>query len=61
MKLIDGTCTVVEKGAVYLTDKITVNSVLLVPYLTCNLISINNLTRALDCVVKFSSTSCDIQ
>ena len=48
---------VVGKGTISLIKTFSLESVLHVPNLLCNLFSISKLTRDLNCVAKFSSTS----
>lgn len=45
----------------YNLEESTLNLVLLVPNLNCNLPSISKLTRELNCVTKFSQNSCEFQ
>ena len=44
-----------------ISDKLTLNLVLLVPNLTCNLLSISKLTKDLKCVTKFYSNYYEFQ
>ena len=56
--IVDGSYTpVAGKGTISLTKTFSLESVLHVPNLSCNLLSISKLTRDLNCVAKFSSTS----
>ncbi|KAK9665342.1 hypothetical protein RND81_14G105800 [Saponaria officinalis] len=48
-------------GTVPLNDRVTLRSVLYVPCLTCNLISVSQLTLNNDCIVEFTNTKCFIQ
>ena len=48
-------------GRVIISETLTLNQVLLVPKLSCNLLSISKLTRDLNCVAKFSSSHCLFQ
>ncbi|RVX20036.1 Retrovirus-related Pol polyprotein from transposon RE2 [Vitis vinifera] len=48
-------------GSVVLSRDLTLNSVLLVPNLDCNLLSISKLTKEKRCITNFSSTHCEFQ
>ncbi|KAK0606654.1 hypothetical protein LWI29_002135 [Acer saccharum] len=48
-------------GLVTITDDLTLKSMLLVPNLTCNLMSISKLTKDLNCVTNFFSNRCEFQ
>ncbi|RVW54694.1 Retrovirus-related Pol polyprotein from transposon TNT 1-94 [Vitis vinifera] len=48
-------------SSVRVSKNITLDSVLLVPKLNCNLLSISKLTRDLNCVTKFGSNLCEFQ
>lgn len=48
-------------GSVAIFTNLTLNSVLLVPNLDCNLLSISKLSADHDCVVKFSQNQCEFQ
>ncbi|KAI3465995.1 hypothetical protein Pfo_022658 [Paulownia fortunei] len=62
VKIADGSLSsVVGKGSVQISKKLFLNSVLHVPNLSCNLVSISKLTRDLNCSAKFSSTHCVFQ
>ena len=53
--------SVVSKGIVSISPNITLHSVLHVPNLSCNLVSISKLTRDLQCVAKFIPSYCEFQ
>ena len=53
--------SVVSKGIVSISPNRTLHSVLHVPNLSCNLVSISKLTRDLQCVVKFFPSYCEFQ
>ncbi|KAL6348502.1 hypothetical protein AAG906_009962 [Vitis piasezkii] len=53
--------SVVDKGIVSISPNITLQSVLHVPSLSCNLVSISKLTRELQCVAKFFLSHCEFQ
>ena len=56
--MVDGTISYVEgKGSVYLND-LCLQSVLYVPSLRCNLLSISKVIRDMNCKVIFSPTQC---
>ena len=62
IRIADGIVSkVVGTGSVTLTKDITLKSVLFVPKLECNLISISKITRDLNCVTKFLSNLCVFQ
>ncbi|RVX04713.1 Retrovirus-related Pol polyprotein from transposon TNT 1-94 [Vitis vinifera] len=48
-------------GSVVLSRDLTLNFVLLVPNLDCNLLSISKLTKEKRCITNFSSTHCEFQ
>ena len=48
-------------GSVAITDDLILKSVLFVPNLTCNLLSISKLTKNLSCVTNFFSNHCEFQ
>ena len=57
-KGMDGSYTpVAGKGTISLTKFFSLELVLHVPNLSCNILSISKLMRDLNCVAKFSSTS----
>lgn len=60
VRIADGTLSkVMGKGSVIISQNITLNSVLYVPTLDCNLLSISKLTRDLKCVTKFFPNLCE--
>ena len=62
VRIADGTLSkVVGKGSVVISEDITLNSVLYVPKLDCNLLSISKLSNDLNCVTKFSPNVCVFQ
>ena len=62
VQITDGTLSkVVGKGSVVISEDITLNSVLYVPKLDCNLLSISKLSNDLNCVTKFSPNVCVFQ
>ncbi|CAN1852228.1 Retrovirus-related Pol polyprotein from transposon RE2, partial [Linum perenne] len=62
VRIADGILSPVEGiGRVRLTDGIELFHVLFVPTLHCNLISISQITRDLNCKVVFSSDRCSMQ
>ncbi|RVW35969.1 Retrovirus-related Pol polyprotein from transposon TNT 1-94 [Vitis vinifera] len=62
VRIADGSLSkVVETGSVVLSRDLTLNSVLLVPNLDCNLLSISKLTKEKRCITNFSSTHCEFQ
>ena len=59
VRIADGTSSKVAGiGTVIISKDITLNSVLFVPNLDCNLLSISKITRDLNCVTKFNSNIC---
>ncbi|XP_056695775.1 uncharacterized protein [Spinacia oleracea] len=50
-----------KEGQDVLSDKLTLNSVLYVPSLMCNLLSVSQLTDDLRCFVRFTNSLCAIQ
>ncbi|WOH00045.1 hypothetical protein DCAR_0519401 [Daucus carota subsp. sativus] len=50
-----------KEGSVQLSSKITLKNVLLVPELSCNLISVTQLIDDLQCTVQFNDSMCAIQ
>ena len=48
-------------GSVRLSDKITLTGVLYVPHLSCNLLSVSQLSDDLNCTVQFNPYMCAIQ
>ncbi|KAK3023240.1 hypothetical protein RJ639_043352 [Escallonia herrerae] len=62
VRIADGSLsTVTGIGKVIISERLILNSVLLVPNLSCNLLSISKITQDLNCVVNFSSTHCLFQ
>ncbi|XP_059599280.1 retrovirus-related Pol polyprotein from transposon RE2 isoform X2 [Vitis vinifera] len=62
VRIADGSLsTLTGIGRVIISETLTLNQVLLVPKLSCNLLSISKLTRDLNCVAKFSSSHCLFQ
>ena len=62
VKIVDGSLAIVAgKGLIILSRNLTLKSVLYVPSLTCNLLSISKLTHDQNCVAKFGSSSCQFQ
>ena len=62
VRIADGSLSkVAGTGSVRVSKNITLDSVLLVPKLNCNLLSISKLTRDLNCVTKFGSNLCEFQ
>ena len=49
------------KGTVSISPNITLHSILHVPSLNCNWVSISKLIRELQCVVKFFPSYCEFQ
>ncbi|RVX00895.1 Retrovirus-related Pol polyprotein from transposon TNT 1-94 [Vitis vinifera] len=62
VQIADGSLSkVAGTGSVVLSRDLTLNSVLLVPNLDCNLLSISKLTKEKRCITNFSSTHCEFQ
>lgn len=62
MKLADGTLTTIGgKGNIQLSASLTLSSVLHVPDLSSNLLSVSSLTKNLNCCITFFPTHCVIQ
>nr|KYP49844.1 hypothetical protein KK1_028440 [Cajanus cajan] len=62
MGLPNGEHTIATKeGTLLLSDTLTLTNVLYVPSLTCNLISVTQLIKELDCVFYFTNSFCVIQ
>ena len=60
VRIADGSLSkVAGTGSVVLSRDLTLNSVLLVPNLDCNLLSISKLTKEKRCITNFSSTHCE--
>ncbi|RVW74059.1 Retrovirus-related Pol polyprotein from transposon TNT 1-94 [Vitis vinifera] len=62
VRIADGSLSkVAGTGSVVLSRDLTLNSVLLVPNLDCNLLSISKLIKEKRCITNFSSTHCEFQ
>ena len=62
VRIADGSLSkVAGTGSVVLSRDLTLNSVLLVPNLDCNLLSISKLTKEKKYITNFSSTHCEFQ
>ncbi|PON98873.1 LOW QUALITY PROTEIN: hypothetical protein TorRG33x02_054880 [Trema orientale] len=62
IKIADGSLSLVAgKGTIFISENIKLQSVLHVPKLTCNLISVSKLSKDLTCIAKFSSSQCEFQ
>ncbi|RVW68334.1 hypothetical protein CK203_064538 [Vitis vinifera] len=62
VRIADGSLSkVAGTGSVVLSRDLTLNSVLLVSNLDCNLLSISKLTKEKRCITNFSSTHCEFQ
>ncbi|RVX15883.1 Retrovirus-related Pol polyprotein from transposon TNT 1-94 [Vitis vinifera] len=62
VRIADGSLSkVAGTGSIVLSRDLTLNSVLLVPNLDCNLLSISKLTKEKRCITNFSSTHCEFQ
>ncbi|RVW76743.1 Retrovirus-related Pol polyprotein from transposon TNT 1-94 [Vitis vinifera] len=62
VRIADGSLSkVAGTGSVVLSRDLTLNSVLFVPNLDCNLLSISKLTKEKRCITNFSSTHCEFQ
>lgn len=62
VKIADGTLSkVAGTGSVTLSEDIELKSVLHVPNLDCNLLSVSKLTYDLNCVAKIVSDLCEFQ
>ena len=60
VRIADGTHSkVMGKGSIIISPNITLDSVLYVPKLDCNLLSISKITRDLKCVTKFFPNLCE--
>ena len=60
VRIADGSLSkVAEIGLVAVSTNLTLNSVLLVPNLDCNLLSVSKLSTDHNCVVKFSQNQCE--
>ena len=61
-KIADGSFSIVAgKGSIVVTKDLILESVLHVPNLSCNLISVGKLTKDLKCVVNFFPNGCIFQ
>ena len=62
VKIADGSLApVAGKGSIQISDTITLEFVLHVPKLSCNLLSVNQLTKHSNCSAKFLSSHCVFQ
>ena len=62
IKIVDGSLSLVAgKGTVSFSDSLELNSVLYVPSLSCNLLSVRKLTKDLNCTAKFTPYCCEFQ
>ena len=62
VKIADGTLSpVASKGSIRISESITLNPVLHVPNLSCNLLSISQLTKRSNCSAKFLPSHCIFQ
>ena len=62
VRIADGTHSkVVGKGTIIVYKDITLNDVLYVPKVDCNLLSISKITKDLRCVTKFYPHLCEFQ
>jgi len=62
VRIADGSLSlVIGIGKVVISNTLTLQSVLLVPKLTCNLLSVSKLTKDSKCIAKFSPTTCLFQ
>ena len=62
VQIADGTLSrVFGTGSVIISKDITLHSLLYVPKLDCNLLSISRLTQDLNCVTKFLPHVCEFQ
>ena len=54
VRITDGSLSkIADTGSVFISKDLTLNSVLLVPNLECNLLSISKLTQEINCVANF--------
>ena len=59
VRIANGSCSkVAGTGIVYIPPNLILKSVLFVPNLDCNLISVHKLNRDLNCETKFVANSC---
>ena len=62
VKIANGTLSlIVGKGSIHISKSITLSPVLLVPNLSCNLLSISQLTKKSNCSAKFLPFHCVFQ
>lgn len=62
VRIADGTLSsVIGFGSIAISKSLTLKSVLLVPNLTCNLLSVSKLLKDQNCVAKFTSFDCNFQ
>ena len=62
VKIADGSLSkVAGTGSVIISKNLTLDAVLFVPNLDCNLLSISKLTRDHNCVTKFFPNMCEFQ
>ena len=62
VKIADGTLSpVASKGSIRISESITLNPTLHVPNLSCNLLSISQLTKKSNCLAKFLPSHCVFQ
>ena len=62
VRIADGTCSqVIGKGTVHISQDLILHSVLFVPKLDCNLLSVSKLNHDLNCMTKFLEKSCVFQ
>ena len=62
VKIADGTLSpIAGKGSIRISESITLNSFLHVPNLSCNLLSISQLTKQSNCSTKFLPSHCVFQ
>ena len=62
VRIADGSLSkVTGTGSVVISENLTLHSVLLVPNLDCNLLSISKLTQELNCMTKFFPDHCEFQ
>ena len=59
VRIADGTLSkVMGIGTVIASKNLTLHSVLYLPKLNCNLLSVSKLIKDMDCVAKFRSNTC---
>ena len=62
VRIVDGSLSkVAGTGSIEISKDLTLQSVLLVPNLDCNLLSVSKLTQELNCITKFFPTHCVFQ